>query len=141
MSEVTETPEIVEEVAASPAVIEETAEVVPEEQSSTEVASETNDTDDQQLKRKRDEGDDDEAAAKRASIPQETAVPAAAVSAVPAAAVSSISASGDNETISIAPDKVGQIIGTKVESPLVHLFSSIISYCHETVIITSQKFI
>ena len=117
MSDAAEVTDAVEQEVVPSEVTERAPETAQEETSSTEAVNEITDLDDQQLKRKRDEDGDEDSNGKRAAVQQgeESSLPVAvAVSAVPAAAMSSISASGDNETISIAPDKVGQIIGTKV---------------------------
>ena len=107
MSEITDTA-VGEEIAdVASDIIDTPVAEDNDEHSSSDAANGNSETEDQQLKRKRDEGDDDAENSKRAAV----STPAAET---PAAAVSSISASGDVETISIAPDKVGQIIGTKV---------------------------
>ena len=105
MSEVAESNEVHEEVA-----VEEIA-VVETEAETEVVANDTNETEDQQLKRKREDDDEASADAKRATT-QPDAAPAVTVGAP--AANASLSVAGDSETLSIAPDKVGQIIGTKV---------------------------
>lgn len=107
MSEVTDTAVVEETVDVASDIIDTPVAEDNDEHSSSDAANGNSETEDQQLKRKRDEGDDDAENSKRAAV----STPAAET---PAAAVSSISASGDVETISIAPDKVGQIIGTKV---------------------------
>lgn len=118
MSDASESNEVPEEVVETPEVVE-TAEVVTAEETSEEVANESNESEDQQLKRKRDEDDNEAADAKRATVQPEAAavvVTAAASAVTSSSIISTLSASGDSETISIAPDKVGQIIGTKVSS-------------------------
>ena len=107
MSEITDTAVGEETVDVASDIIDTPVAEDNDEHSSSDAANGNSETEDQQLKRKRDEGDDDAENSKRAAV----STPAAET---PAAAVSSISASGDVETISIAPDKVGQIIGTKV---------------------------
>ena len=111
MSEIADTTVTEEVVHVATGVVDTPVAQDNDEHSSSDAANGNDETEDQQLKRKRDEGDDDAEISKRAAVAEPTADTPA--SAQPAA-VSSISASGDVETISIAPDKVGQIIGTKV---------------------------
>ena len=112
MSEIVDTPVVDEVVDVASEIVDTPVAEDNDEHSSSDAANGNTETEDQQLKRKRDEGDDDAENSKRAAV----STPAADTPASTGqpAAVSSISASGDEETISIAPDKVGQIIGTKV---------------------------
>ena len=122
MSEIADTPIVEEAVDVASDIVETSAAQDNDEHSSSDAANGNTETEDQQLKRKRDEGDDDAENSKRAAV----STPAAdtPASAGQPAAVSSISASGDVETISIAPDKVGQIIGTKVCMNNIHACST-----------------
>lgn len=127
MSEIADTPVKEEAVDVATGVVDTPVAQDNDEHSSSDAANGNDETEDQQLKRKRDEGDDDAENSKRAAVAEPTADTPA--SAQPAA-VSSISASGDEETISIAPDKVGQIIGTKVSWLFINLESIEISSCY-----------
>ena len=116
MSEVVENNEV-QEHAVEVSEIVEVVEEVTSGQTSREAINGIEETEDQKLKRKRDGDDDESADAKRSTVQSEVpavAVPVAASVVAPSSIISSLSPAGDSEMISIAPDKVGQIIGTKV---------------------------
>ena len=116
MSESAETTESAEEVVTVTEIVG-VAEEVTAEETSEEVTNGSEETEDQKLKRKRDGDDNESADAKRTTVQTETpavVVPVAVTAAASNSIISSLSPAGDSEMISIAPDKVGQIIGTKV---------------------------
>ena len=116
MSESAETTESAEEIVTVTEIVG-VAEEVTAEETSEEVTNGSEETEDQKLKRKRDGDDNESADAKRTTVQTEApavVIPVAVTAVASNSIISSLSPAGDSEMISIAPDKVGQIIGTKV---------------------------
>ena len=130
MSESAETTEAAEEIVAVTEIVG-VAEEITAEQTPEEVTNGNEETEDQKLKRKRDGDDNESADAKRTTVQSEApavVIPVAVSAVTSNSIISSLSPAGDSEMISIAPDKVGQIIGTKVtfSATFIHSSSSLL---------------